>query len=1141
MYSFGKLRYIICGLFTGICILLPKNLLHASNTDHYELIHYTLKSGLSNFHVNSVVRDPWGFVWIATAYGLNRYDGEFFETFYQDESEGPCGNHIKSLAIDDQYRLWIGTEQDGICYYDLKSGKFNNLSSLVSADYIRQMELFSVNSLLYHNNSLWIATYRGLYLLDLTNNTLINLSDRFPGLINENGDLVVYDIKLSQNGQILIGTSMGMGWIDEGLEHFLVLSFPNDHGLYVTDILCDVNGYHWVATRGGGLLRVGISDLEVSRVEWMPEDAIIWSLARDTFNRIWMGDNKGLKVYDLTNKDFVSIAALKINKQALEGVGFISMYADQDGFIWSGTYAQGLYMFNPYASPFYLLNESTDQTAGLSFNSVLSLNMINDSIAAVGTRAAWLYFVDTKSWKVVRKISLNQKWQYQGDVLAIEKVNDNELLIGTYRFGLVLCDMQGNIIRRFTRANTNGSLADDDIRTIFPAGNGKYWVGTNEAGLHLYDHTKGIIEWVDPWKFGNGILKIVPDHIGGLWMASYSGLKYFHPDFEDKSRNLSYVPGNRNSISGNHVTDLVLVRSNLLCIGTYGGGLNLYDIDSDSFIQYNEKDGLSSNIITGILNDKNGNLWISTSSGISLFSLDSLKFINFGSSDGLNDGTFNFRAYTMNADGYILKGSSRGLVYFKPEEIYTRVEPTRPAIREFRINGKIFPFNKYLLDYQEKVISMDYDRSDVSIAFSALNFTRPEDIQFYYRLLPNHEDWISINKSRILSLSALAPGSYTLQMKAVDRSEMDIAFDPVQLYVKPPFWDSLWFKILILLFIAAILFVLFLYKTHQTRKINGKLSKLVRERTRKLSKSNKKLKKAFLQIQNQKDEIQAQNEELLSQNEEIMSQRDNLEQQRNELEVVRLQLDQSNKKLQNLNTSLENKVIKRTERLLKVNTELDRFVYSASHELVSPLKSVNGLLNLIEKDPVSSNQETYFQLIKGSIAKLENLVKNLLEYSRNSNISLEYGKCNLHALVADILEDNKFLNVNVVLENEIHKDVAVYTDQRRIKIVLGNIITNAIKYADLNKASPYVKLQHVAENGYHKISIEDNGTGIPVDYQDKLFDMYFRVDTGVPGSGLGLYISKEIVSKLKGYISMNSKPGIGSVFTVHLPTEFPSD
>lgn len=278
MCSIGKFRYNICVFIAGVLLLFSKTQILANETDHYELVHYSLTSGLSNFNVNSVVRDPWGFVWIGTAYGLNRYDGEIFDTYYKSENGGPCGNHIRSLAIDDDYRMWIGTEEEGICFYDLKTGQFDDLHSLLSEEDLLQIKILSVNRLLYHNENLWIGTNNGLFLLDLTSKRLLNYSGHFSALTNERGSLAVYDLKSAKNGQILIGTSHGIGWIDKGKARFQALSFQDTNAstdkFYVTEILCDINGYHWVATRGGGLLRVRESDLEVTRAHWVADDAI---------------------------------------------------------------------------------------------------------------------------------------------------------------------------------------------------------------------------------------------------------------------------------------------------------------------------------------------------------------------------------------------------------------------------------------------------------------------------------------------------------------------------------------------------------------------------------------------------------------------------------------------------------------------------------------------------------------------------------------------------------------------------------------------------------------------------------------------------------------------------------------------------
>ncbi|QCK14977.1 PAS domain-containing sensor histidine kinase [Mangrovivirga cuniculi] len=227
---------------------------------------------------------------------------------------------------------------------------------------------------------------------------------------------------------------------------------------------------------------------------------------------------------------------------------------------------------------------------------------------------------------------------------------------------------------------------------------------------------------------------------------------------------------------------------------------------------------------------------------------------------------------------------------------------------------------------------------------------------------------------------------------------------------------------------------------------------------------------------------------------------------------------------------------KKNEELRKINSQLDRFVYSASHDLRAPLTSLLGLINIAEKD--KDNLEQYFELMKKSIFKQDGFIKDIIDFSRNKEIPEKLERIYPGDFITEILDNLIYGNpddrikVNVIIEDNISE---IQCDSKRLSIILSNLISNSFKYADFNKEKPYVNISVSADSNYVIFEIEDNGIGISEKYLGKIFDMFFRAHDTSFGSGIGLYIVKETIEKLKGKIFVESTIKKGTKFIVMVP------
>lgn len=223
--------------------------------------------------------------------------------------------------------------------------------------------------------------------------------------------------------------------------------------------------------------------------------------------------------------------------------------------------------------------------------------------------------------------------------------------------------------------------------------------------------------------------------------------------------------------------------------------------------------------------------------------------------------------------------------------------------------------------------------------------------------------------------------------------------------------------------------------------------------------------------------------------------------------------------------------------LIKANRELDRFVYSASHDLRAPLSSMLGLIEIIQrtKDPQEINQ--YLEMVKGRVNTLDSFIKQIVDYSRNSRIEPKIEPVDVKGLVEESVEQLQFLSgfESVKIDMNLPTPWTIASEKNRLKIIFENIISNAIKYRNPSNSSCRLKISGTeSEKAYH-FEVEDNGIGISQEHLNRIFDMFYRAHEGSHGSGLGLYIVKETVVKLGGSVEVKSQVGKGSTFSFVLP------
>ena len=230
---------------------------------------------------------------------------------------------------------------------------------------------------------------------------------------------------------------------------------------------------------------------------------------------------------------------------------------------------------------------------------------------------------------------------------------------------------------------------------------------------------------------------------------------------------------------------------------------------------------------------------------------------------------------------------------------------------------------------------------------------------------------------------------------------------------------------------------------------------------------------------------------------------------------------------------------RQNEELQKINAELDKFVYSVSHDLRAPLTSMLGIIEISIEESESQNMQERLNLLKTNITKLDQFILDILDHSRNARMEIRNEEINFHEIVNDITANLKYgsgiSDHKVDVRVNIKSDGYFYSDKNRMIIILNNLISNAIRYANPDTKNPFVEIDVMVNEREANIVIQDNGIGIDKAFHDKIFEMFYRVSHNSIGSGLGLYLVKESLKKLNGTIKVQSEKGKGTVFYISIP------
>jgi signal transduction histidine kinase/ligand-binding sensor domain-containing protein/DNA-binding response OmpR family regulator len=789
----------------------------------YPVKFLDISDGLSNNSVTTIFQDRDGYMWFGTYDGLNRYDGYNFKVFRNriNDKKSLTFNTIYNIEGDAKNNIWIGGSQ-GICIYDKTTAAFHtvnyaftsNSKPKVLKDIIHQIKSVSDNLVLVasQNSGLLIfenGSFTGKHVALKSKSNLVTINNYDATVLQEDSKnnrcwvyvrnvgvcsysyrtkslkliyplfMAVKCMALSKDGNLWLGTDEGVYLFDTKTNLLSANYFLNKCS--VTDILIDKKNEIWLTTDGCG----------VYKISGNTKTAIPYTFAKE--------------------------------KQLVKSNSIMSLFEDVSGNKWIGTLRGGISMLSN--TPKYFKNikyQAKDNDPAENF--ILSFCEDEKKNVWVGTDGAGLKYWDRKNntYTTYGNTATAGKKLTSNFITSIVRDTNNEIWLSTWAGGVNRINPKNNTISYFSCYNPFTKQVEKNIWFVYRDSKNNIWASaTNEGTLYLFDRIKNSFTLFD--KSISNLQCLTETSDGKLWGGNYNTL--FSIEKEGKKIHKINI--------GNPVRCIHEDKDNKLWLGTQEGGLLLFDRKTNKFKRLTTDDGLPSNTILRLLEDKEGNLWMSTYNGICRFDKKRKTFRNFSVNDGLQSNQFSFNAGIELSTGEFLFGGINGFNLFFPEAIKGFNQDNNLLLTDFYVNNQPIEENKNELIAQWdankiKIVRLPYDQTTLSLEFVVVDYNNADKINYAYYLEGWDEQWNYVGQARRANYARLAEGKYVFKVKTTNfKGGWNKEVNLVTVVVLPPWYRTWWAYTLYLLGGIAAIFAYIQYnKNKEQLKYKVKIAEL---------------------------------------------------------------------------------------------------------------------------------------------------------------------------------------------------------------------------------------------------------------------------------------------------------------------------
>ena len=1037
-----------------------------------------LETGLSQSSATQIFEDSSGFLWIGTPNGLNKYDGTEFQVFEKSE-DGEVGltdGYVESLYEDEEGVLYIGTNQ-GLNLYDRK---YNLVKPFPFKPKGQFLQTKYIGSIARSHNWLWLGTDNsGVYRYDLKSGETQQI--RFNAIYRKgpSNHFIVALYPLAED-KLMIVTQASIYIINNTLQVISQIQKPQD----ISSAFRVSDESYVLGTHDGNLLKLTVKqdfELEAVQVPIAAGHAIL-SITTDDHGKIWLGsENGGLSIYNPETGSVDNIRADLKKPNTISSNSIWSLHKSKNGVIWMGPFKKGLSFYDPEYFKFKHIQTDPFSSNSLNNNIVNTFWEDDKGNLWIGTDGGGLNLWNQTENRFSTLSNANGTLN-TNVVLCLMQDDKDRLWIGSWAHGLAIMDLETKEFEVWNKENS--FLGSNNVTDMLQDQKGRLWIVTLFGGLHVYYPEQDTFQHVSVRSEKDGsetitLARLFEDNSGQIWVGSQtSGL------FRLEEKDNKWVPvhyhtlHNERSISNDFINTMVHDKEGNFWVATQAG-LNKYIPADDAFTAITKKEGLPNDAIKGIIPDDEGYLWLSTGNGVVRYQHKKNEIVPYYANDGLQGSEFNADAYYKTSTGELLFGGSNGFNIFKPEEVLKRTDVPEVLITNLRI------FNKNVLPNDEfGVLKQDISQTDTLV----LDYNQDVVDFEFHALTYRHPEKVQF---------AYFLEGFETEWNYVGRDQhatyTNLNPGDYMLRIKSTNSDGVWGEneVNLVLTITPPF-----WKTWWFRALVAFLAVftffiIYQLRIRRLKNTQMKLEK----------EINQRTQELQLKHKKLMDAADQL--------------------------SLKNE-------------EIQRFAFSVSHDLKSPLNSIKGIASLIpmeldmEKHP---EMQEYVGYIDETCDVMNNLITDITKIAKLGKIEnrLELLDMNEIMEIARGLVQGRVSQTHTKLY--IDKNLPkIHGDRNRMIQVFENLLDNAIKYMGDQK-NPVIRIEASSpEAGKNEFRVVDNGAGLSKKELEKLFTPFERFDGTTEGSGLGLYMVRKIIEAHEGTITAKSEgKGRGASFMVSLP------
>lgn len=787
-----------------------------------------VESGLSNNNVTSIYKDVYGFMWLGTYDGLNRYDGNSFSIYRNiwGERNSLIDNHINQIAGAGK-KIFIGTLK-GLMYYDYGDSGFHPVT--YTDEKSRQVRPIgnNITSLnIAGSGTVFIGTdLGGLFVYDSKNKT--------GHQVEMSGKGTSYYVQATTSGQVnrtyIFIRNLGLCRLSADNKKIIVVSRDLKSARIITT---DGRNNVWIGT-DNGLYKFHLPTGKTEHLFFSHSklfSANVTDIKLTKSRQLLIGtDGSGTYEIDTTGNKVISHYSSGSNPAFLKSDAVSMLYRD-DSMLWITTLRGGFNIIDYKPSRFLTIAHSLVDKNSVVNNFSLSFCEDERNNLWIGTDGGGLSYWDRNNNLFTNYVHQEKKNSIAGNfITSIVKDDKGRIWIGMFNGGIDRFDKKSGTFIHYTCWNKATGTEDKNIWKLYLDSHNRLWAGTVSGGaLFCYDRVKDKFEVFDN-RLTN-VHAICEDHTGNIWVGNRTNLIKINTQTK-KYDSVSFK---------NAIHCITEDKHQHIWIGTEGGGLIRYDPTGRSIKRFTQQDGLPNNSILNVVVDYKGNIWGSTYNGLTKFDTGTEKFKNYYASDGLQSNQFNFNAAARLQSGELIFGGINGFNLFYPDSI--RQNSRQPEIRlvDLKVNNKSIVGDSLFAGVPGiaimKEITLPYLKGTVAIDYTAPEYTFADKLKYAYYLEGWDHGWNYVGNLRTAYYTRLNEGQYKLHVRVSDTdgnwNERGVL---LKIRILPPWYRTLWAYLVYLICFGSAFFAFSRYRIRQNRlKLEVKFANLQVEREKELN------------------------------------------------------------------------------------------------------------------------------------------------------------------------------------------------------------------------------------------------------------------------------------------------------------------